>query len=119
MATRQYLANIQPLEKMSLVGNVTNNWRMFKRNFLNNSIVSRLEGGRYWISDFSSLATIRQEVFDIYDSLEFDNVENKMDLEIVMKKIGRFFSWAKRTRRSSRKNLTNENKYQQKILKHT
>ena len=42
MAMRQYSANIPPPEKMSLVGNVANNWLKFKRNFLNCSIASRL-----------------------------------------------------------------------------
>ena len=38
------------------------------------------------------LATIGQEVFDIYDGLDFDNEEDKMDLEIVMKKFEDFFA---------------------------
>ena len=42
MAMRQYSANIPPPEKMSLVENVANNRRTFKRNFLNYSIASRL-----------------------------------------------------------------------------
>ena len=42
MAMRQYSANIPPPEKMSLVKSVANNWRTFKRNFLNYSIASRL-----------------------------------------------------------------------------
>ena len=42
MAMRKYSANMPPPDKRSLIGNVTNNWRTFKRNFLNNSIASRL-----------------------------------------------------------------------------
>ena len=83
MAMRQYSANIPPPEKMSLVGNVTINWRMFKCNFfklLNSE--QTLEGGQYWISDFIFFwAMIGQDVFDIYDGLEFGNEEDKMDLE--------------------------------------
>ena len=93
MALRKYSANIPPLEKMSLVGNVVNNWRTFKRNFLNYLIASRLlkeVDTEYQISDFwGVLATIGQDVFDIYDGLGFDNEEDKIDLEIVMNK--RFF----------------------------
>ena len=33
------------------------------------------------------LAMISLDVIDIYDSLEFDDKEDKMDLEIVMKKL--------------------------------
>ena len=36
------------------------------------------------------LATISQDVFDIYDGLEFDN-KDKMHLETVMKKLEDFF----------------------------
>ena len=71
---------------MSLVGDVANNWRTFKRNFLNYSIASRLSkkvDTEYQTSVF--LAIISQDVFDIYDRLEFDNEEDRMDLEIVMK----------------------------------
>ena len=39
---RQYPANIPPPEKMSLVRDIANNLQTFKRNFLNNSIASRL-----------------------------------------------------------------------------
>ena len=37
------------------------------------------------------LATIGQNIFDIYDGLEFDNEEDKIDFEIVMKKLEDFF----------------------------
>ena len=37
-------------------------------------------------------ATIGQEVFDIYDDVELDNEEDKIDLEIVMKKLEDFFA---------------------------
>ena len=39
---RQYSAKIPPQEKMSFAGNVANNWRTFKRNFLYYSNASRL-----------------------------------------------------------------------------
>ena len=92
MAMRQYSANIRPPEKMSLVRNVANNWRTFKRNFLNYSFASRLSkeaDTEYQTSVF--LAMIIQDLLDIYDGLEFDNEEDKMDLEIVMKKFEDFF----------------------------
>ena len=65
---------------------------MFKRNFLNYSIDSRLlkEVNKEYQTSFF-LATIVQDVFDIYDGLDFDNEEDKMDLEIVMKKLEDFF----------------------------
>ena len=37
------------------------------------------------------LATLDQDVFDIYDGLEFDNEEDRMGLESVMKKLKDFF----------------------------
>ena len=64
-----------------------------KHNFFNYSIASRLSkevDTEYQTSVF--LATIGQDVFDIYDGLEFDNEEDKMDLEIVMKKLEDFFA---------------------------
>ena len=90
MAMRQYLANIPSPEKISLVRNVANNWRTFKRNLLNYSIASRLSkeaDTEYQTS--VCLATIGQDLFDIYDGLEFDNEEDEMDLEIVMQKLRR------------------------------
>ena len=83
MAMRQYSANIPPLEKMSLVGNVANNWRRFKHNFLNYSIVSRLAKEaetEYHQTSVFFLTKICQDVFDIYDGLEFDNEEDKNEL---------------------------------------
>ena len=92
MAMRQYSTNIPPPEKVRLVGNVANNWQMFRRNFLNYSIGNRLskeDNSEYQISVF--LAMIGQDVFDIYDGLEFDNEVDKMNLEIVMKRLEDFF----------------------------
>ena len=83
MAMRQYSADIPPSEKTILIGNVANNWRTFKRNFLNDSIASRLTkeaDTEYHTSVFfGGGAMIGQDVFDIYDGLEFDNEEDKMD----------------------------------------
>ena len=84
---RQYSAKILPLKKMSFVGNVANSWQTFKSNFLNYLIASRLSkevDTKYKTSVV--LTTIAQDVFDIYDGLEFDNEEYKMDQEIVMNK---------------------------------
>ena len=109
MAMRQYSAYIP--DKMNLVGNVANYWRTFKRDFLNYSITSRLSkevNTEYQTSDLGVgnweffvclfvclfvcfLATIGQDLFDIYDGLEFDNEEDKMVLEIVMKILKDFF----------------------------
>ena len=86
---RQSSVNVPPPGKRSLVGNVANNWRTFKRNFYHYSIASKLSkeaDTKYQASVF--LAAIDQDVFDIYDGLEFVYEEDKMDLEIVMKKIG-------------------------------
>ena len=91
MAMWQYSANIQ-LSEMSFVKNVANYWRTFKRNFLNYSIASRLSkevDTEYQTSIF--LATIGQDVFDIYDGLGFDNEEDKMDQESVMNRLEDFF----------------------------
>ena len=84
MAMRQYSGNLPSPEKMSLVGNVANNFRTFKRNFFNYSIESRLskEADTEYQTPFF-LTTLGQDVFDIYDGLEFDNEEDKMDVEIV------------------------------------
>ena len=63
-----------------------------KPHNLNYSIASRLSKGfdtEYQTSGFF-LATIGQDVFDIYDGLEFDNEKDKMDLEIVMNKLEDF-----------------------------
>ena len=76
---------------MSWVGNVANNWRTFKRIFLSYSIEirpSKEADTEYQTSVF--LATIGQDLFDIYNELEFDNEKDKINLEIVMKKL--FFS---------------------------
>ena len=89
---RQYPANIPPPGKMSLVGNVANNWQTFKCSFFNHLIVSTFskEADTEYHTSLS-LATIGQDVFDIYDGLEFDNEEDKMDLEIIMKELEAFF----------------------------
>ena len=77
MAIKQYSPNIPPPEKMTLFGNVANNWRTFKREFLVYSIVNRLSKK---IETSAFLTTIGQDVFDIYDGSEFDNEEYKIDL---------------------------------------
>ena len=91
MAMRQYPANIPPPGKMGLVGNVANNWQTFKCNSFYYLIVSRYskEADTEYQTSLS-LATTGQDVFDIYDGLEFNN-EDKMDLEIVMKELEAFF----------------------------
>ena len=62
---------------MILIGNVANNWRKFKQNFLNYSIASRLS--RKPDTTFMTLvflATTGEEAYDIYDGLKFDSKED-------------------------------------------
>ena len=92
MAMRQYSDYKPPPERMILVENVGNNWPTFKCNFLNYLIASRLSKEvdyKYQTSVFFfgwGVGNKGQDVFDIYERLEFDNEEDKMDLEIVMNK---------------------------------
>lgn len=96
MDIKQFSANIPPSKRISLVGNVANNWRNFKQDFLNYSIASRLSreaDTSYQTSVF--LATIGEDSYDIYEGLKFNSEENKTDLEKVMK-FKDFFRWAKK-----------------------
>ena len=75
---------------MILAGNVADNWRRkFEWNFLNDSIASRLS----WEPDaaYQTLIflTVEEEPYEIYNWL--DNEEDKMRLDIVIKKIEEFF----------------------------
>ena len=93
----QLSANMSTPEKMVVVGNVANNRRKFKRNFLNNSITNRLSrepDTAYETSVF--FATIGEKANNIWDELKFDS-EDRMKLDIVIKRIWRFSMLVKHT----------------------
>ena len=80
----KFSANISAPENF---GNVANNKWKFQQNFQNYSITNWL----FWEPEIAYqtsvfLAIIGEEADDINDGLNFDNKEDKMKLNIAMKK---------------------------------
>ncbi|GAB1597566.1 hypothetical protein Ahia01_000033100, partial [Argonauta hians] len=71
---------------------LSENWRTFKRNFLNYSIASRLT--READTEYQTsvlLSIIGPEAFDVYEGLEFDSEDDRNDLKMVIEKFEEFF----------------------------
>ena len=92
MALKTFSGNVPAPEKLSLSGNIPDNWLLFKREFLNYHVASRLSNEvdtEYQTSVFLSI--IGREAFQIYDGLEFDEDEDQKDLNTVISKFEDFF----------------------------
>lgn len=89
---KQFTANVPPPAKLSLSGNLAQNWKKFKRQFQTYAVASRLQredDPEYRCAVF--LATIGEDAFDIFDTFKFDNAEDSNNLEIVMSKFEEYF----------------------------
>ena len=89
---KSFSANIPVPEKMSFSGCKAENWRTFKRNFLNYSIASRLTkepDTEYQTSVLLSI--IGQDAYDVYEGLDFDSEDDRNDFHTVMDKFEEFF----------------------------
>ena len=92
VARKQFTANVPPPSKMSLTGNLTQNWRKFKRQFENYAVASRLtreEDDEYKVAVF--LAVIGEEAHEVVDSLKFDDINDRKKLNKVVEKLETFF----------------------------
>ena len=89
---RQFTANVPAPEKMCLEGNLSQNWKRFRRQFENYAIASRLnreEDQEYQVSVF--LAVFGPDACEIFDNIKFDDEDDKNDLQKVMEKLQDFF----------------------------
>ena len=89
---RQFTANVPAPEKMCLEGNLSQNWKRFRRQFENYAIASRLnreEDQYYQVSVF--LAVFGPDACEIFDNIKFDDEDDKNDLQKVMEKLQDFF----------------------------
>ena len=92
MALKTFSGNVPAPEKLSLSGNIPDNWLLFKREFLNYHVASRLSNEvdtEYQTSVFLSI--IGRDAFQIFDGLEFEEDEDKKDLNTVISKFEDFF----------------------------
>ena len=77
---------------MCLEGNLSQNWKRFRRQFENYAIASRLnreEEQEYQVSVF--LAVFGPDACEIFDNIKFDEEDDKNDLQKVMEKLQDFF----------------------------
>ena len=77
---------------MCLEGNLSQNWKRFRRQFENYAIASRLnreEDQEYQVSVF--LADFGHDAYEIFDNIKFDDEDDKNDLQKVMEKLKDFF----------------------------
>jgi len=80
---KQFTANVPAPDKMCLEGNLSQNWKRFKRQLGNHCIASRLsreEGKNYQVAVF--LAVFGPGACEIYGKLKFEAPDDKNDLKI-------------------------------------
>ena len=82
---KQFTANVPAPDKMCLEGNLSQNWKRFKRQFGNHCIASRLSREKdenYQVGIF--LAVFGPDACEIYDNLKFEAADDKNDLKKVI-----------------------------------
>ena len=82
---KQFTANIPAPDKMCLEGNLSQNWKRFKRQFGNYCLASRLsreEDENYHVAIF--LAILGPDACEIHDNLKFEAPDDKNNLKKVI-----------------------------------
>ena len=88
---RQFTANIPVPAKLDVsAGNLSQNWKRFKRHWDNYIVASRLseEDQNFQCAVF--LATVGEDALDIFDGLKFDSDADRKNLITVMQKFEQF-----------------------------
>ncbi|KAK7101729.1 hypothetical protein V1264_020066 [Littorina saxatilis] len=86
---RHYTANVPVPSKLGMEGNLSQNWKKFRRQWDNYEIASRLDKEREYRCAVL-LACIGEDAVDVYDSMRFTEGENKKDISVVIKKLKDF-----------------------------
>ena len=80
---KQFTANIPAPDKMCLEGNLSQNWKRFKRQFGNYCLASRLSREE---DENYQVAVLGPDACEIYDNLKFAAPDDKNDLKKVTQK---------------------------------
>ena len=86
----QFPRNIPLPQKLDLKGNTAANWKRFKRNWANYEIASRLKLESKELRTATMLTCIGQDALEIYDGLDFENDEQRNDIDVVLEKLEKF-----------------------------
>ncbi|CAG2232156.1 unnamed protein product [Mytilus edulis] len=90
MAAVPPLFNIPFPGKLDLDGNISTNWKKFKRTWDNYEIASGLSTKDAKLRTATLLTCIGPEAMDIFDGLAFENEEDKKDIAKVIEKFEAF-----------------------------
>ena len=82
--------NIPFPTKLDMKGNISANWKKFKRVLENYEIASGLKTKENEIKTATFLTCIGAEALEIYDGLQFDNDIDRKNIEIVVQKFENF-----------------------------
>ena len=86
--------NIPLPSKLELTGNLATNWKKFHRDWNNYEIAARLKDPEHpavnkSLRTATLLTCIGSDAVDVYEGLEFQNEDDKKDIDIVLQKLQR------------------------------
>ena len=86
--------NIPLPSKLELTGNLATNWKKFHRDWNNYEIAARLKDPENpavnkSLRTATLLTCIGSDAVDVYEGLEFQNEDDKKDIDIVLQKLQR------------------------------
>ncbi|XP_032241511.2 uncharacterized protein K02A2.6-like [Nematostella vectensis] len=76
--------NLQLPQKLETRGSLANNWKTFKRLWINYEIASQLDKQRMELRTATLISCIGPEALEIYDGLPFANEEDKTNINRIM-----------------------------------
>lgn len=84
--------NIPLPSKLELSGNLATNWKKFHRAWNNYEIAARLKDPEHpdvnkSLRTATLLTCIGSDALDVYDGLDFESVEQKNDIDVVLQKL--------------------------------
>ena len=88
------LINIPLPSKLELTGDLATNWKKFHRAWNNYEIAARLKDPENpavnkLLRTATLLTGIGSDALDVYEGLEFERVDDKKDIDIVLQKLQR------------------------------
>ena len=87
--------NIPLPSKLELTGNLATNWKKFHLDWNNYEIAARLKDPENpavnkSLRTATLLTCIGSDALDVYEGLEFENEDDKKDIDIVLQKLQRY-----------------------------
>ena len=81
--------------KLELTGNLATNWKKFHRDWNNYEIAARLKDPENpavnkSLRTATLLTCIGSDALDVYEGLEFENEDDKKDIDIFLQKLQRY-----------------------------